>query len=220
LKFILFAIGISFFISHPSSAFECNVGQRRTVIPIDILSLNGESRICPNAAPEAFESPLVVAVASGGGYLRDMPTILEQLRQAVVTSKEKSGVTPLAVVTKACLSACVTLLATLNQWAKENLLTLVVDPSLSIGIHGAYSTDTGLYSDDGTIIYIAQLAKAGVSRSWLLQHEELFESNDIHPFSVNDAALAGSNIFDQAIKADTIEAFQSFLKSLKQTQLP
>ena len=66
-----------FFTSASAFAFMCNYNDERVEIPVSVLTLHNQANICPNLAPEASNLPMVLVVTSPGGFLQDMPAIIE-----------------------------------------------------------------------------------------------------------------------------------------------
>lgn len=199
------------FCANQAFAFACRSYPDRN--EIDIKGFIGHKQIpfisdCPLDVIDP-RKPAVYFLSSEGGDIDKINVVVRQLRSLLRKSLELSGVAPTVVVHEQCQSACIPVLSALNKMAKENKISLVVDPNTIIGFHGcsdraagSSEDDPGVFSVAGTARYITYWQTWGGNIDWVVQYWDFFDSADLHQMKIGDPRLEGANLVEYAIAGE------------------
>jgi hypothetical protein len=129
------------------------------------------------------------------------------LRKAILEAREASGITPVFVVHNYCMSACIPILAGVNQMAEANLVDLIVADHLVLGFHGCSDVpdqhpEQKTYSVLGTNRYLGYFESLGASHSWIANNRKLFASDDVTELFPTDRRLTGAGFLTSARLVD------------------
>lgn len=157
---------------------------------------------CGDNLREMLSKPAVFFFHSPGGYIDHINDFVAEMTGLFDKARNYSGVLPTMVVHTECQSACIPILSGFNQLAKQNLISLYVEPNTVIGFHGCsdnYAEEPKLrFSIEGTERYLGYLANLGGRPEWIEANRGLFATADMTTFSPSDKRLATSGILDYA----------------------
>lgn len=197
---------LTFFSANRAFAFDCTYFPDHTEVLIRDIDEPNLSYACHGPKWRA-ELQTIYSLSSYGGKIDRINDIVTGLRKAIVEAREASGITPVFVVHNYCMSACIPILAGVNQMAEENLVELVVANDLVLGFHGCSDSpnnhrDQKTYSVDGTNRYLGYFEGLGASGNWLAKNRELFASDNITEFLPTDPRLNGAGFLTAAHLVD------------------
>jgi hypothetical protein len=190
------------FSAHRALGLTCRDFSDHAEVTISDMEDTKVGADCPTGVAPFMRKPLTFFFTSYGGNIDHINHIVNEMKTVMTKAQRESGFAPVVVITEACMSACIPILAGFNQMAKEKIITLVIDSKTSIGFHGCsdvYDEEPKLrFTVEGTNRYLKYLAMNGGSTEWISRHMDLFASPRIREFSPTAPDLQDSGIFEYA----------------------
>jgi hypothetical protein len=193
----LAAVCFSILILPNAFAYTCVYQKDKTVVSIRHMEDKESQMHCTEQLMGRLNVPLVIDVDSLGGWVQAIPATVKEVFLLVSLSHYYSHTTPLVYVHGTCASACIGLLAGLNQMAGDKAIVLAVDPKTKLGFHAAGVN--GVYEPVSNMAFLLYLVENGVDLNWLRANEkDLFSSVKVKEFTPENVIFNNSNILSFA----------------------